>query len=211
VKRVALGALALTIALQAAWMAVSHYRHQAGIADLWYPLIMTVGFAALAITRGRVRWIATALRILIGIAFASAVADRLGLMGGPGSPAVAWGTFPRFVTYTGQVNSFLPAAIIPSLAVVETVIECALGVAMLIGWQIRVAVWASTTLLFAFATAMTVSFGFASQFSYAVLVMAVGAWVLALSDSALFSVDSVFERLSRRKNVRAESLDPANP
>lgn len=195
-KRLAIGLLGLTLVLQIAWMAVLRYRHHAGIAALWYPLIMTVCFAALALTWGRVRWVATTARILIGLAFADAVADRLGLMGGPGAPGVAWGTFPKFVAYTGQINSFLPAVIIPYLAIVETIIEGALGIAMLIGWQTRIATWGSAALLFAFTAAMTVSLGFASQFYYAVLVMAAGAWFLALSDASLLSVDALTRRRS---------------
>jgi putative oxidoreductase len=197
-KRLAVSALALAIVVEAAWLAVRIFRHHDGIGELWYALIMTVGFAALAATRGQVRWVATTIRILVGLAFASAIADRLGLMGAPGSPGVSWGTFPIFVTYTGQVNSFLPAAIIPALAVIETVIEAALGIAMLIGLQIRIAVWGSVALLCAFFTAMTISLGFASQLPYAVLVMAVGTWLLAASDASLLSVDKLIERRSPR-------------
>ena len=210
-KRVAIGLLGLTIVLEVAWMAIRHYRHHTGILQLWYPLVTTVAFAALAVTRGRVRWIAAALRILIGLAFASAVADRLGLMGGPDSPGVAWGTFPRFVIYTGQINTFLPVAVIPPLAVVETVIEGVLGIALLVGWQLRIALWGSTALLFAFTIAMTISLGFASQFFYAVLVMAVGGWLLALSDASPFSVDKMLDRLSRRKRMAEQTTGAGKP
>jgi uncharacterized membrane protein YphA (DoxX/SURF4 family) len=199
-KRLAIWTLALALVLQIVWLAVRHYRHHAGMQDLWYALVMTVGFAALAVTRARVRWIAAIPRILVGLAFTSAVCDRLGLMGGPGSPGVAWGTFPVFVTYTRQINAFLPAAIIPSLALVETIIEGALGLAMLIGWKVRTAAWGSMLLLLTFVTAMTISFGFPSQFAYAVLVMAAGAWLLATSDASFLSVDGLIERLAQRKS-----------
>jgi uncharacterized membrane protein YphA (DoxX/SURF4 family) len=108
---------------------------------------------------------------------------------------------PVFVTYTRQLNAFLPAAIIPSLALIETIIAGALGVAMLIGWKVRAAAWGSMLLLLTFVTAVTISFGFPSQFAYAVLVMAAGAWLLATSDASFLSVDGLIERLAQRKSL----------
>jgi len=48
------------------------------------------------------------LRFALGFSFLSAVADRFGLWGAFGEPHVAWGTFARFVAYTGKLNWFLP-------------------------------------------------------------------------------------------------------
>ena len=81
---------------------------------------------------------------------------------------------------------------------------------MLIGWQVRTATRGSTLLLSAFLVAMTISLGFASQFPYAVLVMAAGACVLAASDASRFSVDRVFERLAQRKNSSKRILASTN-
>jgi membrane fusion protein, multidrug efflux system len=46
------------------------------------------------------------LRLALGLAFLSAVADRFGLWGGYGQPHVAWGDFARFIAYTGKLNWF---------------------------------------------------------------------------------------------------------
>ena len=51
-------------------------------------------------------------RIALGAAFLSAVADRFGLWGRYGG----WGNFANFEKYTAQVNSFMPAFIVPFLA-----------------------------------------------------------------------------------------------
>src|SRR5262249_30378607 len=161
-----------------------------------YPLFVSLAFGALAVTRGRTRWLAAALRMFIGFAFFSAVCDRFGLWGGPGSAGGSWGDFPTFVRYTAQVNAFLPWTVIPALAVIETILEGSLGVAMLAGWRVRKAVPASALLLTAFSAAMTISLGFTSQFPYAVPVMAAGAWQLAMTDASAYSIDRAMARHS---------------
>jgi hypothetical protein len=77
------------------------------------------------------------LRFALGFTFLSAVADRFGLWGAFGAPHVAWGTFARFVAYTGTLNWFLPRAVIPTLAIVATCAETLLGVLLVLGWQTR--------------------------------------------------------------------------
>jgi hypothetical protein len=121
-KKCALWMLWIVIAVQTGWMVLQVAKPQQSSGVLGYVGFVTVAFAALAATRGRVRWLATALRIFIGMAFVSAVCDRLGMFGPPGTPGVSWGNFRNFITYTGQVTSFLPAVVIPGLAIVETLI-----------------------------------------------------------------------------------------
>jgi putative oxidoreductase len=196
-KTVALAVLWVAIAAQVIWIGV-WVHHHGSVHGVQYALFSTLGFAVLGITRGRYRWIATALRMFIGFAFFSAVLDRFGVYGAAGAPGVSWGNFKVFTIYTGMVNSFLPVAVIPALAVVETLIEAVLAVAMLIGAGLRVAVWASAALLFSFGTAMTVSLGLASQFAYAVFVFAAGCWVLATIDTTFLSVDALWNRWRQR-------------
>ncbi len=133
--------------------------------------------------------------MFVGVAFLSAVCDRFGILGPPGTPGISWGNFRNFTAYTAQVNSFLPAATIPALAVVESIIEGALGLAMLVGAFLHVTAWASSALLFVFGIAMTVSLGVASQFPFAVFVLAAGTWVLAVLDPSFASIDALAARM----------------
>jgi putative oxidoreductase len=177
---------------QVAWMLVRYFHAHVPVASMGYPLTFVISCLLLALTNGRIRWIATLLRVLIAIAFLEAVCDRLGLFGGPGAPGVSWGDFAHFVAYTGKVNSFMPRAVIPTLAVLATIAEIAFGVAMLLGISTRNAAIGSAILFFLFATAMTIS-GL-SQFAYAVYLMSAAALSLATVDASLLSVDTLTRR-----------------
>src|SRR5579884_1438602 len=125
-------------------------------------------------------------------AFLQAVGDRFGFFGGPGTPGVAWGDFAHFIAYTGKVNSFMPHAVIPALALTATLAEILFGLALLLGICIRYAAIGSALLLTAFATAMTIS-GL-SQFRYSVYLMAAGALYLATVNASFLSVDAIAGR-----------------
>ena len=59
------------------------------------------------------------VRIALGSAFLSPVADRFGLWG----KYASWGNFATFTRYVAQVNSFMPAFTIPFIAWAATVAE----------------------------------------------------------------------------------------
>jgi hypothetical protein len=99
------------------------------------------------------------LRLALGISFLSAVADRFGIWGVYGQPNVAWGNYARFVAYTAKLNWFLPASIIPSLAIISTVAEVLFGFILVLGWKTRITTLLSGILLASFALTMTIALG----------------------------------------------------
>ena len=116
------------------------------------------------------------LRFALGAAFLSAVASRFGLWAGePGLER-----FAAFVQYTAEVNSFLPAPIIPILAWTATVAELSLGLALIAGVRLRWAAVASAALLALFGTAMAISLGPKSPLDYSVFSASAGALLLGL-------------------------------
>lgn len=119
------------------------------------------------------------LRWALGVTFLSAVADRFGLWGPPGAVNIAWGNWSRFVAYTAKVNSFLPAAVASELAIVATVAELVLGLALLLGVWPRLVAWATCGLITLFAVALTVSFGVKDPLNLSVFVDAAAALLLA--------------------------------
>jgi len=183
-------ALRVMVLVQIIWTIYFSLRAHPAFTSIYYPVIFTPFAAALALSRGRVRWIATATRLLIGLAFFENVIDRLGFLGPPGAPGVSWGDFQHFIAYTAQVNAFAPAAIIPALAVVATMAEGTFGVTMLAGLRVRFASVGSALLLFTFATAMVLS-GL-SEMQYGVYLMSIAAWALATTDASALSVDALF-------------------
>src|ERR687888_274685 len=86
------------------------------------------------------RWAGLCVRISLGAAFLSGIADRFGLYRGRN---VGYGDFAGFVRYTAKVNSFMPPSTIPFLAWAATIAELFFGIALILGiW--RVWVWCTS-------------------------------------------------------------------
>jgi uncharacterized membrane protein YphA (DoxX/SURF4 family) len=134
------------------------------------------------------------LRYALGLSFLSAVADRFGLWGAFGQPNVAWGNFSRFVEYTGRLNWYLPAAMIPVLAVISTGAEVLLGLLLLVGWHTRITALLSGILLMSFGVAMTLALGVKAPLDASAFSAAGGALLLATIKRFPFSVDELLQR-----------------
>lgn len=123
------------------------------------------------------------LRVAMAINFLSAVAIRLGFWGPEN------GNWPEFLVYTGKVNSFAPAAMIPFLAVTATILEVLFAILLLIGYKIRWVAIGAAVLTLIFALCMTYSFGPLSALSYSVWVDCTAALLLATIPSYRWSLD----------------------
>ena len=108
-----------------------------------------------ASTLSSARWF---LRLSIAGGFLSAVADRFGIWGAPGTPNVAWGTWAPFVEYVAKLNWFALTPIVPFLAWAACSVNCA-AVGLIVGWQIRWFALGSGLLLLSFALTMTLALG----------------------------------------------------
>src|SRR5262245_14028671 len=98
-------------------------------------------------------------RFGLGASFLSAVSDRFGLWGPYGAKNVSWGTFARFVEYTGAVTSLFPSSSTVSLAWAATVAETLLGILLIAGFKIRRVSVLSGLLLLSFAIGMATGLG----------------------------------------------------
>ena len=117
-------------------------------------------------------------RVALAAAFLSAVASRFGLW----DRTLDLEHFAKFVSYAGEVNSFLPRAVIPYVAVLATVCETSLGILLILGLWPRLVSLGSAVLLAMFGTAMAISFGIKSPMDYSVF-SASGASVLLALDA----------------------------
>jgi uncharacterized membrane protein YphA (DoxX/SURF4 family) len=131
------------------------------------------------------------LRLALGISFLSAVADRFGIWGVYGQRNVAWGNYARFVDYTAKLDWFLPAAMIPAVALIATAAEALVGLLLVLGWKTRITAFLSGVLLTAFALAMTVALGAKAPLNFSVFSAAGGAFLLATSSEFPFSLDNL--------------------
>jgi uncharacterized membrane protein YphA (DoxX/SURF4 family) len=130
------------------------------------------------------------LRLALGGGFLSAVADRFGLWGPTGTKNVSWGDFAHFTQYTGQVNPWAPAALIPPLAWVSTGAELVLGVTLILGLFTRWAALLSGILLLLFAGGMSLWTGPKSALDASVFSAAAAAFALVVLGAGPWSVDS---------------------
>ena len=126
-----------------------------------------------------IRYSALVLRLALGVAFLSAVADRFGAWGPYGQPHVAWGDFSRFTSYTGLLLWFLPAGVVPVFAAIATAAEVVLGVALMCGLYVRATALLSGALLLTFAIAMAVALGPKAPLDYSVFSASAAAFLLS--------------------------------
>jgi uncharacterized membrane protein YphA (DoxX/SURF4 family) len=137
------------------------------------------------------------LRLVLGISFLSAVADRFGFWGAYGQANVAWGNYARLVAYTAKLNWFLPAAMIPALAIVATAAETLFGIFLVLGWKTRITALLSGVLLTTFALTMTMALGVKAPLDLSVFSAAGGALLLGLCANFPFSLDELLRRNRR--------------
>ena len=138
------------------------------------------------------------LRFALGVSFLSAVTDRFGFWGSFGEHHVAWGTFARFVAYTGRLNWFLPKGTITTLAIVSTCAEIILGFLLLMGWQTRIAALLSGVLLLLFAITMAGALGIKAPLDSSVFSASGGAFLLASCTDFPLSIDRLCRNSDRQ-------------
>lgn len=167
-RLLALMALSVALVAQSGWIAWRLAMDDLVI-SLWRPLWFTVVFLLVAATRTGVRSINILGRLTIAGAFLLALWNR-------------FDNFPGFVRYAGRVLSFVPVSSVPFFSVVATTCEVLLCVALFLGVAKRWTLAGAGLLLLTFASSMVVS-GL-SQFSWAVYVLATGAFAIAAADHA---------------------------
>lgn len=130
------------------------------------------------------------LRIVLGITMLSAVADRFGLWGAPGSNGVAWGNWENFVIYTQSLNSFASKSTAEVLGGIATFLEILFAVLLLTGFKTRIAALGTSVLMLLFALAMAISTSIKAPFDYSVLTSAAAALLLSTIGKTIYAADN---------------------
>ncbi len=126
------------------------------------------------------------LRLALAVGFLSAVADRFGYWG---KDVAVWGNWENFVGYTQVINPWIPAGMIPSLAVIATVAEVIFGLCLLIGFKTELVAKWSGFLLLLFGLSMTFSVGLKSALDYSVFTASSAAFALSLLKEKFLEID----------------------
>ncbi len=145
------------------------------------------------------------LRLALGIAFLSSVADRLGLWGRPGAKNVAWGNFGNFVAFTAILNPYAPSSVIRPMAWVVTLAEVTLGLLLIVGFRVRETATASAVLLLLFAVGMAIGLGIKAPLDYSVFAASTAGFLLAAHWKSPLSIDALFSARGRSSS-RASRL-----
>jgi uncharacterized membrane protein YphA (DoxX/SURF4 family) len=135
------------------------------------------------------RYVPVFLRLAVGGTFLVSVTDRFGLWGPSGTKNVAWGDFVHFTQYTGQLNPWAPAGLLPALAWAATGAELVLGMALILGLLTRWAALLSGILLLLFAGGMSAGTGLKSALSASVFSAAAAAFALVVLGPGPWSMD----------------------
>lgn len=134
------------------------------------------------------------LRLGLAAGFLSAVADRFGLTGAPGTENIAWGDWAHFRAYSDLLNGWMPAALRPIAAVGATAAETVLGLGLLIPWQTRWVAGLAGLLLLVFAVTMTFVLGPKAPLNYSVWATAGGALLLSAVSSPKSKISTLPEK-----------------
>lgn len=118
------------------------------------------------------------VRWALAAGFLSAVADRFGLWGAPGSAGVAWGNIENYESYVALLNWFLPSLWISPIGWIATICEILIALGLIVGWQLYWFALAAGILLTLFGTTMLVAFGPKPPLDYSVFSAASAAYLL---------------------------------
>ncbi|GAB2553234.1 hypothetical protein [Nocardia heshunensis] len=178
-RTIAIIAAATMLGIEVGWLVLAHGR------IAWITAIVVAVVAAMVLTRARYRPVVIEARILLGALLLGSVADRFGLLGGPGSSGVSWGDYAAFTDYTRKLLPHWAEPVAVPAAAGATVVELTLGLALVVGLAVRYTAAAAALVLTTFGLAMATSVGVSDMMSYAVPVFATGAAVIACQrDSA---------------------------
>jgi uncharacterized membrane protein YphA (DoxX/SURF4 family) len=150
-------------------------------------------------------------RLALASGFLSAVADRFGLWGEPGTGQVGWGSFERFTQYVQTLAPYLPDELVVVVAWVVTFVETLLAGCLLLGMKTRWAALGSAITLIVFALSMFLFDGFETPLSASVFTAASAALLLMLAPRGSYAVSFDNLRKSRRSERGARKDAAQSP
>ncbi|UOE48828.1 DoxX family protein [Mucilaginibacter sp. SMC90] len=131
------------------------------------------------------------LRLSIGIGFLSAVLDRIGWLGGPGSHNINWGNWQNFLNYTHVLIPWASQGLTSFLGLIATIAEALIGALLVLGYQTRASAAGAFLLTLTFICCMIFSVGMKAVFNYSVPSVCAGALLLSAFTDFRWSLDNI--------------------
>lgn len=129
------------------------------------------------------------LRLALGIGFLLPVMDRTGLLGTAGTNGNAWGNWQNFAAYTHTLMPYMSESLSGIFAVLATLGELLIGIALIIGFRTKMAAQGSFVLTLLFAISMFFFSGYRAPFSYSVFADSAASLLLASIPFYRWSID----------------------
>ena len=129
------------------------------------------------------------LRLSIAAGMLSAVADRFGIWY---EEVSSWGNWNTFLEYTGSLNPWFPASVIPVVGAIATIAEIVFAVCLLIGYKTALFAKLSGYLMLLFGIAMSFSLSIKAPLDYSVFAASAAAFALSLFKEKFREVDTLF-------------------
>jgi uncharacterized membrane protein YphA (DoxX/SURF4 family) len=134
------------------------------------------------------------LRLALGIGFILPVSDRLGLLGSPGKPNVAWGDWNHFITYANTLVPFLNHSMASVMGAIATILESIFGICLILGFKTKLVAIGAALLTFTFGLCMAIFIGIMAPFNYPVFVFTGAGLVLSGIRNYKWSIDNLIAK-----------------
>ncbi|OOQ57822.1 FAD-dependent oxidoreductase [Mucilaginibacter pedocola] len=132
------------------------------------------------------------LRLSLGLGFLSAVLDRLGWLGQPGTHNINWGNWQNFIAYTQMLVPWSPAGLTRVLGLLATVGEAVFGLLLIVGYKTKWNAMAACLLTLTFIICMVFTAGTKAVFNYSVPAVCAGAFLLSAFSEFRWSIDNIY-------------------
>lgn len=137
------------------------------------------------------------LRYALGITFLTPVADRLGILGAPGTGNIEWGNWNNFIDYTSTLMPVFDRPMVNVMGGIATVAELLVGICLIIGFKTKYAAIGASLITFTFIVFMTLSVGIQKPVNYGVFTAAAAGLVLSRISIYKWSMDNLLNKKTK--------------
>ncbi|NML68542.1 DoxX family protein [Chryseobacterium sp. RP-3-3] len=137
------------------------------------------------------------LRYALGITFLTPVADRLGILGAPGTGNIEWGNWSNFIDYTTTLMPVFERSIVNVMGSIATIGELLVGICLIIGFKTKYAAIGASLITLTFIVFMTLSVGIQKPVNYGVFTASAAGFLLSFIPNYKWSIDNLLNNKTK--------------